>query len=202
MPLNLPQALGFDFPFICFARKRKISHCGHTRVGLRAGRQETAPRDLALVLAAPLTGFPDLQKKVAELLRPMDEQMRQRRADEPEFVALEGFFDCCHPPALGPRSFITVGQIAERVNELLRSRGESLQFNDRRVGSLLDIFEFPKRRSSHGYDIDLTANVLQRVHQLTVQYDLHPRLNPRMLFCPLCNKVDRTPSDTPGLSRA
>ena len=126
-------------------------------------------RDEASTWLAPLFDCPELSKAVfAEILRQSRETADTRFFD-PECVVAEAALCFCHKPNI---AHFFVGELAERVNALLKGRHEESVLSAKRVGLVLRQIGVHGERVAEGYRIVLSDDVRNRIHQVAQGYQV------------------------------
>ena len=78
-----------------------------------------------------------------------------------------------------------VGEVAEKVNALLKGRHEESTMSARGVGSLLSELGIHRERVVQGYKIGLTKAVREQIHQLASAYRVLS-VEDGVRRCPFC----------------
>ncbi len=122
-------------------------------------------QDVARSLAASVCSDPELQAIVVEVLRAKDEDARHERSLTPETASLLGLIYFSGQPG---NQAVLCGQIASVANIELKLRGERLQLNAKRVGTILNkkFGLFTQKIGSGGRGIWLTGDVLDKIQRL------------------------------------
>lgn len=128
-----------------------------------------AIRQLAQSLGACFPEDSALAPDAIELLRPQDEEIRGQRACDVNCAILEILWGTIHR---GKRQAVGVDDLAENVNALLRSRGETLSYSAEEIGWKLRNLNIPRHSSSSGRHVLLGRGISQLVHRLAQAYDL------------------------------
>jgi hypothetical protein len=139
-------------------------------------------RLLARILGAVLEGSPNLQARMMDALRSLDEQRKEEQSQAPVAVVLEALLTLSHTRAPG----VYVGSLTELAKSLLENRDENIQLSPRRVGEMLrQELGLSGKRHGPGYEIALDRNTQQRVHLLASTYNVwQPAVD-----CPLCQET-------------
>ena len=143
-----------------------------------------ATRALASVLGSCFPGSEELQKRVARLLEPQDEERRFDHAQCESAVVLEALLIACHEG----RASVHVGDIADLANGILDLRGDGYRLSTRRIGSTLRSFSLGLRRDSRGYGFLLSTKCKWRIHQLARSLDV-PFFRGQIEKCDMCKKL-------------
>jgi hypothetical protein len=130
-------------------------------------------RDIARALAVPLLGDDHLESELIQALESQDEEAVLDRNQEPAWYVVKGLFGYCHPPQAGE---VTVGAIAEKVNELLVVAGEERLLKARKVGAILKMLGVKTMSLGNwGRGIEFTAQFRRKVHALARQFGISRR---------------------------
>lgn len=153
-------------------------HSRLQRASLRCPSELAASR-LAREFFALFGGEPGIRK----LLQPIVEQQRNastaQRERDPHVVIIEVLWVPAHE--LKP---ITPAEVAQRVNTLLRSRGETMVYSAREIGWKLSELGLGRHRNSKGRVLKFSRDLCRRIHEHAEQFGL--RL-PRMADCADCD---------------
>jgi hypothetical protein len=120
-------------------------------------------KDLARLFGRCITGDPEIQSGILDLLRPQDEVFRAQRSLQPESLVLEALLVLCHEPHTDR---IHVGEVTKLANGILRGRGETVQMSTRQVGSMLKSLRVLTQRDAKGYAFRLSTETCRKVHEL------------------------------------
>ena len=143
-----------------------------------------ATRALASVLGSCFPDCEELQKRVARLLEPQDEERRLDHARGESAVVLEALLIACHEG----QASVHVGEIAELANGILDVRGDGYRLEARKVGSILRSFSLGQRRDSRGYGFLLSTECKRRIHQLARALDV-PFFRGQIEKCDMCKDL-------------
>jgi hypothetical protein len=126
-------------------------------------------REQASAWLAPIVDCPELSESVyAEILRQSQEAAGARFFDPKCVVAEVALFFCHKPDA--PHFF--VGELAEKINDLLQGRHDESKLSAKKVGLILRELGLQGERVVQGYKIVLTDVVRERIHQLAFDYQV------------------------------
>jgi hypothetical protein len=143
-------------------------------------------RSVANALGACIVDAPDLQAELVSLLVPRAQQQLEDRSNSHEALVIEGTLSLCHQGKLQ----IFVKEIADEVNRIQASRGETLRFTAEKVGHKLKKVGLCTRRLSsagNGLLIDHTTRV--RLHEVAAAFlDAGFVPDDQNLHCSLCNE--------------
>ncbi len=124
-------------------------------------------RDEALTWLAPIIDCRELSKSVFEEILRQSRQAAEARFFDPKCVVAEAALSFCHK---ADAAHFFVGELAERVNALLKGRHEECDLSAKRVGLVLRDLGVHGDRVAEGYKIVLTDVVRERIHQLAFDY--------------------------------
>jgi hypothetical protein len=131
-------------------------------------------REPASTWLAPIVDCPELSESVhAEILRQSQEAAGARFFD-PKCVVVEAALFFCHDP--DPAHFF-VGELAEKVNDLLKGRHEESNLSDKKAGLVLRELGVYGERVATGYKIVVTDALREQIHQLAFAYQVPPAVD-------------------------
>jgi hypothetical protein len=143
-------------------------------------------RAVANALGACIVDAPDLQAELVSLLVPRAQQQLEDRSNSHEALAIEATLSLCHQGKLQ----IFVKEIADEVNRIQASRGETLRFTAEKVGHKLKKVGLCTRRLSsagNGLLIDHTTRVL--LHEVAASFlDVGFGPDDQNVQCSLCDE--------------
>jgi hypothetical protein len=128
-----------------------------------------ATHQIARTLAMCFPGDSRLASEAVQLLRPQDEEVRAQRYFDVSCVIIEILVGVIHNRK---QSEIQVSELTKKVNSLLRSRGENLEYRPEEIGWKLRDLDVPRHSNSSGRQVLLGKNTSERVHNLARLYDL------------------------------
>jgi hypothetical protein len=142
-------------------------------------------RQLARTLAMCFPEDSRLANEAVQVLQPQDEEVREQRYFDVGCAIVEILLGVIHS---GKENEIQVRELTKKVNALLWSRGESLEYSPEEVGWKLRDLDIPRHSNSSGRQVLLGKNIIERVHDLARTYDL---LTGQLVAsdCPGCKKV-------------
>jgi hypothetical protein len=105
--------------------------------------------------------------RVAAMVDSREQEARARRARKPEVAMVEVLWAPSHKS-----KELKIKQITKFVNVLLRTRGETLQYNEIEIGSLLGNFGLPRHRNGSGMVLRFSREICQRLHDLAIEFGL------------------------------
>ena len=129
----------------------------------------SASRQLARAVAACFPEDSELAHHVVELLRPQDDEIRGQRSVDVNCVIVEILWGAIHH---GKQQAVRVDDLAEKVNALLRSRGETLSHSAEEIGWKLRSLNIPRHSRSAGREVSLGLDISHLVHKLARAYEL------------------------------
>ena len=124
-------------------------------------------REEASSWLAPIFDCRELSKSVFEEILRQSREAAGARFFDPKCVVVEAALFFCHKPDAG---HFFVGELAEKINDLLQGRHEESKLSAKRVGLVLRELGIHGERVAEGYKIVLTDVVRKRIHQLAVDY--------------------------------
>ena len=126
-------------------------------------------RDEARTWLAPIFDCRELSKSVFEEILRQSREAAGARFFDPKCVVAEAALFFCHKP---DAAHFFVGELAEKVNDLLKGRHEESNLSAKRVGLVLRELGVHGERVAEGYKIVLTDAVRERIHQLAFDYQV------------------------------
>jgi len=142
-------------------------------------------RAVANALGACIVDAPELQKELVSLLTPRAQQQLGDRSTSLEALAAEATLRLCHQGKLQ----IFVREIADEVNRIQTSRGETLKFTAEKVGHKLKKVGLYTRRlgsAGNGLLIDHTTRV--HLHDVAASFVDAGFGHAENVHCFLCNE--------------
>jgi hypothetical protein len=116
---------------------------------------------------APICDCSELTKTVFEKLLRQSREVDGARFFDPKCLVVEAALSFCHKR---DTQHFLVGEVAEKVNALLKGRHEESTMSARGVGSVLSELGIHRERVVQGYKIGLTKAVREQIHQLASAY--------------------------------
>jgi hypothetical protein len=120
-----------------------------------------------------------------ELFQPVVEQQRQvaeaRRQVDPWAVIIESIWAAAHR-----QEAIATSEVQQRVNALLRGRGENLEFSANEIGWKMSDLGLRRKRNAKGMFLKFTQPVRAQIHGLAEKFRLPV---PKMEGCRECAPV-------------
>ena len=129
-------------------------------------------REVARTLAACFPDDPKLRKGLVSLLRPQDEDVRAQRYNALEVAIVEVVLGLLHEKKLRE---VGVGELAEMVTALLRTRGEILQYSAEEVGWRMKHLNLLRKRNGAGMKLLLGRETSRMVHRWVRAYGITPQ---------------------------
>ena len=125
---------------------------------------------------------------ITKLLLPLAQQQQEgialRRSVDPSCATIEAIWAPAHK-----QDQLSVAEIAQRVNTLLFSRGEKLEYSAKETGWRLSDIGLTRRRTAKGMVVKFSAEVRHQVHVLARQFRLTLR---KVDGCEDCSPVQVT----------
>jgi hypothetical protein len=149
----------------------RIEHYSQVVIRNRPQVADFAPRvrDLALALAVPLLGSPQLEAQLFRDLAVHDKEAKLARHSEREWVVATALYLECHRA----RGTLTVGTLACTVSEVLMGNGETYHLSARAVGSILRCLGLSTEKlGNQGRGLRLTNKLVRRVHELAFAFGI------------------------------
>ncbi len=109
----------------------------------------------------------------AEILRQSREAAGARFFDS-KCVVVEAAFFFCHKPEA---THFFVGELAQKVNDLLKGRHEERNLSDKKAGLVLRDLGVYGERVAAGYKIVITDAIREQIHQLAFAYQVPPAVD-------------------------
>ncbi len=127
-------------------------------------------RDLSRSLAAAVPNEPEFQSSIASLLQAQSDQDLIKPTSDLDSVVIETMLILCHQK---DRKSFHVAEVSEKVNEILESRGESLDMNPWAVGRKLRKLDITTQRlDANGRGALLLNDLRHHVHSLAAKRGL------------------------------
>ena len=158
--------------------------CPRKYGGLKSMSPEFTPATGRLAMTLTMY-FPEdlrLARDVVHLLRPQDQEIRERRFFDVNYAIVEILLDMIHRKECEVR----VAELAAEVTALLRSRGEIFEYLPEEIGWKLRDLNIPRHSSSSGRQVVFGRDVSQRVHRLAKDYNLQSPQGVQ-IYCPDCS---------------
>jgi hypothetical protein len=147
---------------------------------------ETLPTSLRIranALGSCIIDTPDLQADIGRLLESQGEELRENRKLDRNYVAIQALFEFCHSETGDAR--LGVSEIATAATRILADRGETIEFEAKKMGSQLRLFGLHAKRDSKGFAIQLTVDERRRIHRLVRDHQVGDSES-ALPGCPLC----------------
>ena len=159
-------ATKFQPRLLCY-RLRHLATVRDTQV--EVAEFTSAIRPLAGAFAKCLADDQKLAQNTISLLRPQDDDVKERRFLDVNCVVVEILWGLVHDPK---QRSIQVEELATYVNALLRSRGESIEYSAEEIGWSLSKLNIRRHTTSSGRQIPLGRDNGIIVHQIAAGYRL------------------------------
>jgi hypothetical protein len=137
-----------------------------------ASKLSNSLRPLAHALAAATPTDADLRAEVLDLLRDEDREARSKRWTDLGTVVIESIlFHCAE--AAGADVYVYVGDLAQTAQEILRHRGEEVEFDPGAIGKNLKMLGFKTEpRDAKGVRLRLSEQVRQQAQRLAREFEI------------------------------
>jgi hypothetical protein len=122
---------------------------------------------------------PEIVKAVTLLLEAQEQELSARRSRNPYLAIVEAVWSAAHKKA----KEISVAEVAQRVNVILHSRGENLQFSAHEIGWRLRHLELDRCHNGKAKVLRFSREICRRIHQLAAQFGLQL---PKVAGCADC----------------
>jgi hypothetical protein len=130
-------------------------------------------------LPACIAEDPEIRKALTPLLEAHEQDLLASRALNPYVAIVEVIWTAAHD-----KKEISTAEITERVNALLRDRGETWMYNANEIGWKLANLGLSRRHNGQRKVVRFTREMRRRVHQLAAQFGLQL---PQRAECADCN---------------
>jgi len=110
---------------------------------------------------------PEMPKLIQTIAEEQHESMAARRALDPLTAILESIWMPSHN-----ESEITMTNLQLRVNALLQSRGERVEFGTREIGWKAADLGLPRQRTAQGKILKFSSDIRAQIHRLARQFGL------------------------------
>ncbi|HEX6505808.1 MAG TPA: hypothetical protein VF011_21405 [Terriglobales bacterium] len=131
-------------------------------------------------LLSGLREEPEIVASMIPILDAQQAEMRECEQRDPYRVILESIWSPSHEAKK-----ISITELTKRVNDILRSRGETSELDSRVVGWKLRNLCLPRERTGDGMHLRFLQEVRHQVHQLASKFQLNLR---RFEDCTDCTK--------------
>jgi hypothetical protein len=143
------------------------------RESLSAVRQFKVPvTEIARNLTACIQGDPDIAQLIVPILQRQDQDAQARRSRDVSVAVVEVIWAASHEG-----KEITITQVAERTNALLRARGETLVYGAVEIGWQLKNLGVDRHRNGGGMVLQFSQANSLLIHRLAQRLGL--KLSPR-----------------------
>jgi hypothetical protein len=171
-----PQLLMFRLRNLSLMYQSDGSSCQPTFVGFAAGGS----------LPACIAEDPEIRKALTPLLEAHEQDLLASRALNPYVVIVEAIWTPAHD-----EKEISTAEITERVNALLRDRGESFTYNVKEIGWKLANLGLSRRHNGKRKVVRFTREMRRQVHQLAAQFGLQLPQRAECADCKDAQLIDR-----------
>jgi len=110
---------------------------------------------------------PEMPKLIQSIAEEQRESIAARRALDPLTAILESIWMPSHN-----ESQITMTDLQQRVNTLLQSRGERVEFGTREIGWKAKALDLARERSAQGKILRFSSDIRAQIHRLARQFGL------------------------------
>jgi hypothetical protein len=141
-------------------------------------------REEANAWLAPIFDCRQLSKSVFDEILRQSQEAAGARFFDPKCVVAEAALFFCHKPDV---AHFFVGELAEKINDLLQGRHEESKLSAKKVGLVLRELGLQSERVVEGYKVVLTDVVRERIHQLAFDYQVLA-LEDGVLRCHYCRE--------------
>ncbi len=142
-------------------------------------------RLIARQLAGCIVDAPEIQADVRLLLEDREHKIQETRLLDRTCVVIEVLLASCH---VSHPNALLLQDVANGVQVVLKSRGETAAPEPRAIGAVLDDLGLPRKRTSRGYRILLTAAAQRQIHLLARDHDVES-VRTRNAPCALCTEL-------------
>jgi hypothetical protein len=141
-------------------------HDGHLDLDL--SQFTVATCQLACNLARCFPGDAELRSEAVQLLQAQDEEVREQRSRDVDYVIIEILWRLLH----NRERQVIVDQITKGVNALLATRGEIFSYRRESIGWRLRDLRIVRHDASSGQQVFFDRDTSKIVHRLARAYDL------------------------------
>lgn len=134
--------------------------------------------------SAAIPEHSDLQQSVLEAFTECRDAASAERFEDPNCLVAEAALMFCH--RTGAEHFF-VGELAEKVNDLLAGRRADCRLEDRKVGSVLRKLDIQAERATNGFRVKLDQAMRKRIHRIAAAYQ-SLSVQPQKLRCGHCKE--------------
>jgi hypothetical protein len=159
--------------------------CSHSRVRsaeIESPISHPGLQDELRTWLAATWDIPDVKESVLAAFADRQEEFSSARYEEPKCLVAEAALMFCHR---GDAHFF-VGELGEKVNDLLAGRHADCRFEDRKVGATLKELGIHPHRVTKGFRVDLDDAARKQIHQVAAAYRVLSAKpdTVRCAFCP------------------
>jgi hypothetical protein len=163
--------------------------CSHSRVRsveIESPISHPGLQDELRTWLAATWDTPDVKKSVLAAFADRQEEFSSTRYEDPKCLVAEAALMFLHR---GDAHFF-VGELAEKVNDLLAGRHADCRFEDRKVGATLKELGIRTHRVTKGFRVDLDDAARKQIHQVAAAYRVLSA-QPGTARCTLCQSKTR-----------
>jgi hypothetical protein len=128
--------------------------------------------------AALVQGEPDLMDSFTAVVEAQQRELLECQGRNPDHAIVEVLWSPSHET-----EYISIGEVQKRLNALLRTRGEVVEFGSRDLGWMLRDLHLPRERKANGMVIRFSRDVRLQLHRLARTFKLELR---NFADCPEC----------------
>jgi hypothetical protein len=129
-------------------------------------------------LAACIQGDEKFRSLVDAIAADEEHEIQSERSRKPEIAVMEVLWMPSHSS-----QELKVREITKLMNTLIRSRGEKLEYDEIEIGQILASCGLPRHRNAAGMVLRFTHEIIRRLHELMLEFDLTAKLRPGCEFC-------------------
>jgi hypothetical protein len=154
-------------PQLLMYRLRNLSTLSDPKMSLSRFASKT--RKIARVLSMCFPENSKLAEHAVGLLEEQDRDIHAERFFDIEYAIIEILLGLIHEDE---QQKISVQDLTDKINALLRTRGERYEYSAENIGWKLRELEIPRHNSNTGRQISLRAGTSRRLHAFAVSMDL------------------------------
>jgi hypothetical protein len=133
-----------------------------------------------LLLAECIQDDAEFKDRVTAIAAARDEEARAEQSRKPEVATVEALWAPSHNS-----KELKIKDITKLVNTLIRTRGETLEYNEVEIGLMLRNIGFPRHRNGSGMVLRFSAENCKRLHELAQDFGLILKNIPGCAICEL-----------------
>lgn len=142
-------------------------------------QKQFANYEISLQLLALVQGEPDIVASITPVLEAQQREFREYQQRDPYRVILESVWSPSHES-----KEISMAELTKRINDMLRSRGETSVSDSRVIGWKLRQIGLPRKRNGDGMRLRFSRQIRRQIHVLASKFELNLRT---FEDCPDCN---------------